>query len=252
MVDQELLDSWIQEQLTITLQNKDHAAHLLEQLTATGLQEQLLKKSLAARLERDDVSTETVLDTYALLEKHATSTLDLSSYCSSRRRGQYTCSAITPCDSEPYGLVAGWDGREHNGKRYYIHIDTPFAFCLFHKETPQAVIAFDISSRHVLKVYQLQGVMPFREENRKLIPDGHARGLFGIDWTRGLVEELGRWGKEHGFIKYGVQGGNNNDYQDTIVDGQYISLGKLLERYDATAERLGFVQEGDSDWYKAL
>lgn len=103
-------------------------------------------------------------------------------------------------------------------------------------------------------IYQLQGVRPVKiGTDGKPAGNGSSRGLMPINWQKLLVDCVEYIGRQLGYLKIGVQSGHNNRWTIPYVDGKiHLPLEEALQKYDVVAQRLGFQQGENKDWYKFL
>ncbi|MFH1399902.1 MAG: hypothetical protein ABIH41_00130 [Nanoarchaeota archaeon] len=145
------------------------------------------------------------------------------------------------------GYVRHWGLQPHeDGRAYEIWLDTPYGFALTHNQRPQAIVGFNFFD-DALWVMQLQGVRPVkRDTNDSIERRFSARGLYGIDWQRALVEYTAQCAKQWEFGRFVIQRGEDNLWTEPTADGKiHLDPGKAEAIYDATAIRCGMaLQDG--------
>jgi hypothetical protein len=145
----------------------------------------------------------------------------------------------------------GWieEGRD-------LYLDTPLGFTLNYKGKQNAIAGVSVRSNKVI-LEQIQGV------GTKYYDDGtanvqHARGLVVLDWKKLLVEYVAAWATQEKMDGLIIRSGHNNKWTKKKWDGgprkgqPHLELEKALDAYDATAKRLGFKQQEDENWYRAI
>ena len=126
-------------------------------------------------------------------------------------------------------------------KEFWFWMDAPLGVGLFYEGLLNAFASFSTERSKFLVIYQIQGVRQ-KEENEKTSAEKR-RGLFGLDWQKFLVECFKDLAKKGGLEHIIIRGAPKHTY---------LSLEKALRKYDMVAERLGFVQGKDKDWYKKV
>jgi hypothetical protein len=144
---------------------------------------------------------------------------------------------------------------ETKGKYFSIYLDAPVGICLMYKDNPSALTSFMPETKDTLTIHQLQGIRPFRRyyENEELKGKTiSSRGTFGIDWQKLLVTYAENLAKKIGFKRIGIQGGHNNLWikPNRYAEKAHITLEEALKSYDEVAERIGYAQENNKNWYK--
>lgn len=171
------------------------------------------------------------------------------------RENQYLLSAMNTEKHYPVSNEVEW-GRMADGggnKRFSVYLDAPVGIGLMHKGLPAAAAGL-LSSASTLMIYQLQGIQPhIVDENGKEIGRASSRGLMPIDWQRILVNCAGFVASELGLEEICLRSGYNNKWTKKYEgDGKiHLKLEDALAAYDRVAERLGFEQRDDKNWYKA-
>jgi len=155
----------------------------------------------------------------------------------------YSLSVINTKTNKSYGECQEWGRKQVGKKRFEVYLDTPIAISLMYQGLPNALVGVTINEPSTLSIHQLQGVRPN-------IPGGKTGGswaLIPLDWKKMLVETVELLADQLRFKELSIQSGKNN----TWYKGG-LSLKKSAEIYDQTAERLGFYQKKDQNWYKTL
>ena len=144
--------------------------------------------------------------------------------------------------------------NKNQEKIFSIYLDAPGAFALCYKNEPQAVAAYTCSTPSTLLIPQLQGINWEFDRSNNIKKKRHARGLVHLDWQASLVDIVAYIGRRQGFTQLGIQSGYNNDWTQKYDEkGKvHLPLDVALQKYDAVAERLGFIQREDKNWYKII
>ncbi len=137
-------------------------------------------------------------------------------------------------------------------KKFKIYLDTPASIALMHCGEPKALVSVLPISPSTIMIYQLQGVKPeikFGKWRSDWRPT-HGGGILGrFDWKKVMVGCAEQVARDLGYTEMAVQGARNNRWTQAGVSGFTKRAGLI---YDATAERLGYVQREDGNWYKSL
>ncbi len=101
-----------------------------------------------------------------------------------------------------------------------------------------------------MMIYQLQGVKPEIKMGWREWRPTHGGGILGrFDWRQFMIGCAEQIGRDLGYSEIGIQGARNNKWNLGVGS----AFGKrAVAIYDATAERLGYVQKEDGNWYKAI
>ncbi len=229
-----------------------------------------------------DTSTANILASYEIFEKLSLGNLgdislsEILKICS--RDGGILSQEIL-CDYAITGMMSkndrfgiGWEqtwGTEkyplpnkETFKIYHVYLDAPFAFGLMYKGEPNAIIAFNFRERDTLMIHQIQGVQPLEVDSnynfikKKNSNKKNSLGVWGLnpfDWKKALVLYVTEWARQNDFEKIGIKGGRNNRWVHPDEKGElHLSLEEAEERYDKTAERLGFELRYDGNWYRFI
>ncbi len=151
------------------------------------------------------------------------------------------------------GYDPKWFEKQKNSKMVFdIYLDAPLGILLKYKEEPQAVMTFSPIDVNTLKIYQLQGVVPKEfDEDREVIARGNSRGLSSWDWRAFFIDVVECAARRYKFETVVIQSGHNNDWtKDSEGRPAHLLLDAALQKYDTVAERLGFVQQEDKNWYR--
>ena len=187
-----------------------------------------------------------------ILQRHAREGVELSQ----QRLQDYDVYPITP----QVNLARGYpdDSRViRTGKKSQkceVFLDGPIGFVLSYKDESNAVVGFVLSDVNTLLITQLQGIRPVKPvDDGEPEVRGSARGLMPLDWQNILVGFAEITAKHLGFSRLAIQSGHNNAWTKPDDGGKiYFPLERALQVYDGTAEKLGFEQREDSNWYKIL
>ncbi len=136
-----------------------------------------------------------------------------------------------------------------------IYLDAPLAVCLKYKDEPQAVVSFNFTPEgDALKIYQLQGVLrKVVDDERTVVGEKHARGLMPLCWQNLLVDITAQIAQSYGFTHVAIRSAHNNSWTKPYYDKTiHLPLDAALQKYDAVAQNLGFIQGQEKDWYKFL
>lgn len=178
----------------------------------------------------------------------------------------YTVIPVHTVRNEVIGCAKGWRDVQGNNEseRMTIALDAMVGIALLYKNIPQAVCSFMPTNIETFMMYQMQGTRYekadaqgrfARGNRRKRLLGRGARGLFRLDWQAFLVactEEIARY---NGFSVLGVRSGqyhpSTREWYDETKE-VHLPLEKACEIYDSTAQRLGFLQKEDKNWYKSI
>lgn len=167
---------------------------------------------------------------------------------------------------EPRGFSKEWrhtvtfstDTEEHF---YSIYLDAPVGIVLCYKSKPNAVVAMTTNGREMM-IHQLQGIKGYRADPR--LPHNHhdarvngrisSRGLMPLDWQKLMVQVATEMATKMGATSLGIQGSKNIRWTKPVrVDANpRMTVEAAIKAYDDSAQRLGFIQEDDGNWRKAL
>ncbi len=135
-------------------------------------------------------------------------------------------------------------------KKFKIYIDTPVSVALMHLGEPKALVSILPVSKETMMIYQLQGVRPEIKEGRRNWRSPHGGGILGqFDWKQVMVGCAEQIGRDLGYTEMAIQGARNNTWVQFGVAGFAKRAGEI---YDATAERLGYTQREEGNWYKGI
>lgn len=144
-----------------------------------------------------------------------------------------------------------WYGDEGN---IDVYLDAPLGICLMYKERPNAFITFYTKNQETIFVPQIQGVRPHKISGEGL-RNGRksSRGLAVLDWRKLLIESVKEIGKQLNFRAIEIQSAHNNGWTKTDYRGDVkLPLERGIKIYDNEAERLGFTQRDDKNWYREI
>lgn len=145
----------------------------------------------------------------------------------------------------------GYDGNY----RKDVYMDAPIGLGLIYINKPNAITSFIPLDEKTLMIRQLQGLptgwIDYDQRFKaKWIRNGHSRGLFPLDWQKLLIIKVSELAKEFGFTEIGIRSGYNLDWVKRKKLGNIcFELEDALKKYDWVAERLGFEQMEDKNWY---
>ncbi len=192
------------------------------------------------------------IDLPNLLQAHARKDVQLSN----ERLTEYSLDPLTTERDLSHGYDATWSANNYQNedKRHDLWLDSPVGLALLYKRRLNAVIGFFPSEVGTLMIYQLQGVRPTKiGAAGKPVGEGSSRGLMPIDWQKLLVGCIEAIGQKLGYSQIGIQSGHNNEWTRPYRDGKvHLPLEEALKKYDGVAERLGFRQAGNKNWYRGL
>ncbi|MCX6773227.1 MAG: hypothetical protein NTV88_05695 [Candidatus Micrarchaeota archaeon] len=147
----------------------------------------------------------------------------------------------------------GWEKNWGMDTAYRIHLDAPIGIGLLYKSMPNAVSSAIPLDGQTLLVKQLQSLRPFDPKNI-LQRKGGSRGLFGLDWQKLLVEANEQMARFFGFSVLAVQSAANNEW--VIMEDRnqtpHLKYESAVKIYDETANRLGFVQGKNGNFYRKI
>ena len=168
---------------------------------------------------------------------------------------KYLLSFVRTKGDYESGREERWGDHNVVGNRTFaIWMDAPVGIALMYEGQPSAVVSFAPKSLDTLMIHQLQGVQPRIIEHYKFVGSIRTRGLSQLDWRKLLVECAEHVAKTQGFKELAVQGAHNN-YWIKPRQGEakaHLSLNEAVLKYNKQAERLGFKQREDKNWYKVL
>ncbi len=137
-------------------------------------------------------------------------------------------------------------------KKFKIYIDTPVSVALMHCGEPKALVSILPISKETIMIYQLQGVKPEVKVGkwRGNWRPTHGGGILGqFDWKQVMVRCAEQIATDLGYTEMAIQGARNNRWVQFGVAGFAKRAGDI---YDATAERLGYMQREEGNWYKRM
>ncbi|GEM_PF-3405088 len=148
-------------------------------------------------------------------------------------------------------LEPGQTGRNDNG---LIYLDSPLALALQYKGKPNAVVGFFPKTADDLVIFQMQGIRPAQLDHKGLKTfHGSSRGLAPFDWQKLFVQVVEDIGKAFGYSRIGIRSGHKNPWTEPdrfrVI---HLPLEDALRKYDTVAQRLGFAQAQDTNWYRSL
>ncbi len=134
-----------------------------------------------------------------------------------------------------------------------IPMDMPFGVALVYKDEPCAVTTFFPRGKQIM-IHQVQGIVPHTSKDRKREISGNTHGLSQINWRNCLISAVEQVGLRYGFESVSIQSGHNNKWIKPYSRDEkiHLPLELALQKYDAVAERLGFSQGEDNDWYRKV
>lgn len=139
-----------------------------------------------------------------------------------------------------------WADRKEYRKTFDLYLDTPISFCLCHQEVPRCLISVLPSKKDELRIHQLQGIAVKYNDHQ----GNKGGGCLGtLDWKRFLVSCVEQLAQETEFKVVSVQSAENNRW---FYEYQKLPLERVRQIYDHTAERLGYEQRKDRNWYREL
>ncbi len=140
-----------------------------------------------------------------------------------------------------------------NGGSFDLYLDAPAGIILMYRGQPNAVVGFVPSDPQTLMIYQLQGIQLHKvDEGSGVTGKKSSRGLAPIYWQRLLVECSAYIARELDLERIGILGGYNNMWTHPYRGVVHLPLDVALTKYDDVAERLGFRQKSDRNWYKRI
>lgn len=135
-------------------------------------------------------------------------------------------------------------------KRFKIYLDTPVSVALMHCGEPKALVSVLPISRETMMIYQLQGVRPEIKEKRQNWRSTHGGGILGrFDWKQVMVGCAEQVATDLGYTEMAIQRARNNQW---VRCGAPDFAKRAEVIYDATAERLGYAQREEGNWYKRI
>ena len=137
---------------------------------------------------------------------------------------------------------------EIGNPRYMIYLDAPVGFALLYKGLPNALVGLNCPDKNTVMIRQLQGVISYFINDNHAYKKTSARGLMPLDWQKLLVDCTVDIAQTANFERIGIQGYTHNRW----VNISSFTSSKAKEKYDGTAERLGFTLKNDQNWYKQL
>lgn len=173
---------------------------------------------------------------------------------------RYALGPLNTLSTSMQGYEATWNRKRFPDRRgniavFDIYLDIPTAIGLFYDAIPQALAGFLATDPETLLVYQLQGVRPeIVDKHNCSIGYGSSWGLEPLDWKKLLVDCAENLARSVGFGRLGIRSGYHNGWTKKVnPDGTpKFPLQRALAIYDGTAERLGFTQEEDKNWYRPI
>ncbi len=178
-----------------------------------------------------------------ILKSHAKPGVVLSD----KRMSDYSLDTLHTQDISTSGWAKDWSEKSLNSKHFDIFLDSPIGISLMYKKEPNALVAVHCRDKETLFINQLQGVRPNKTNEKGESIDSwklHSRGLMVLEWEKLLVTICEEVAKQFNLKSIAIQGQKNNHW---IHDSK-----KALKRYDETAKQLGYVKQGDKNWYKHL
>ncbi len=160
---------------------------------------------------------------------------------------------------EGYDIEWNTEKELENGVCYPIYMDTPIALGLMFDGRPAARSGFvpaDGDGGRALMIYNLMGVLGriYDKTSGFVKKNIHTGSIYTLDWEKLLVRSVKRLGGELGFDEVAIRSAYNNPvigkYHEE--DTPYLEIGRALKKYDAVAERLGFAQKADRNWYMKI
>lgn len=182
------------------------------------------------------------------------------SFLSPHQRQRYALEPLNTMSTGIEGYEENWH-REHiprpNGHKaiFDVYLDIPVAIGLFYDALPQALAGFLATDPETLLIYQFQGVRPeIVDKHNCSIGYGSSWGLEPLDWKKLLVECAASLAQSVGFRRLAIRSGHHNGWTKKVnPDGTpKFPLQRALAIYDGTAERLGFTQGEDKNWYRPI
>jgi hypothetical protein len=162
---------------------------------------------------------------------------------------KYSITITEPCVKRNHGWDINWKKRRFGNKMYEIYLDAAFGFLLLYNDEPSAVCTFDTTSKKTALIKQFQGTTPKIVDGNKT--KGNAWALAPFDWTRFFVDYTSAWLQQFGFEDIGIQAGQKNRWIHKRGSHQ-LPIEMAEARYDGTAQRLGFRQHDDGNWYRRI
>jgi len=196
--------------------------------------------------------TETI-DLPNFLQRNAKSGVKLSP----KRLNNYSLDPLTTEGTNSHGYEITWEAENNQDgdKRFSIYLDSPVGLTLTYKGEPNAVVGFFPNDFDTVMVYQLQGVRPTKiGADGKPIGKSSSRGLMPLNWQKLLVDVIEHIGQKLGYEQIGIQSGDNNSWTKPYGrEGEiHLPLEEALKRYDGVAQKLGFQQAENKNWYRSL
>ncbi|MDP3989629.1 MAG: hypothetical protein Q8Q01_00305 [archaeon] len=187
------------------------------------------------------------IDLEKLLKDSALENVKLSD----KRLKDYKIGLVKPKFNLNCGHDDYWSQRifkENLG--YDIYLDSRSGLALLYKGLPNAVICSTVESdeEDAVQIIQIQGVKAEIRKGYKIVGHKHSRGLAPLKWEELLVKLMEEISKKAGYTRILIQGSTNNGW--CFGSNQFRS--NVKKRYDETAEKIGYIKETDSNWYKEL
>ncbi len=122
-----------------------------------------------------------------------------------------------------------------------IYMDAPVGLVLSYRQVPQAIVSFmpDPQDPESLSIRQLQGILPLRPEATLGRSARYSiRGLARLNWENALIEFAEYVARETRFKSTQIVGSGNIKWASPNY--MKMSIERARERYDRTAERMGY------------
>lgn len=252
--------SWMEYPYGVSYEQYEFLTKQLEKISGKS-KDRLEKISIEARANDGKVSTALAIDRLIdyINSKELLESFDLKNRLkeyalpgveiSEKRSKDYSLIPLNTKDGV-HGPAGGWWITKVKNKSIEIWLDTPVGVGLTYKEIPNAVLGLTASDALTLMIHQIQGIRPYKLDKNGTRIGGRSssRGLFPLDWKRLLVECGEQVAKDLDFEWTGMRGYKNNHW----VDNDYLPEERAIKIYDETAERLGYEQGRDNNWYKKI
>ncbi|MDO8556492.1 MAG: hypothetical protein Q7R96_04960 [Nanoarchaeota archaeon] len=166
---------------------------------------------------------------------------------------RYDTVGVTTCNSNARGWIVDDYRWDHDDTRYIMFLDAPVGVVLTYDDQPCAMVGVAPVDLETLMIFQLQGVSPRSSElDGSITKNGDAWGVEPFDWQRLLVDYVGDIGKVYGYSRLAIQAGEYNYWLTPRKGKQHLTFEQAEKKYDKVAQRLGFVQGHDKNWYRMM
>lgn len=179
----------------------------------------------------------------------------------------FRLAAVVSAGAAPRGWSRRWPLRNLGEDRLTgVYLDGPLGLVLTHAGAPVATASFLFEDLWTLTVLQLEPVHEVRWDpanpSRDLADPAAlaacerraAEVLAGFDWQKGMIEVLERYARGWGFVTLALQTGRKRaeGWGPAGAVRGHETLAGGTASYDKLAERLGFYQRANGDWYRTF